>query len=234
MIAFTTSLLEDQRRSQREQMVRRDISSSGFDGRTPIEDPRVIQAIRGVPRHRFVPPAVMASAYDDTALPIGCGQTISQPYMVALMTERLCLSQEAVVLEVGTGSGYQTAVLAEIAAHVYTVEIIPELAEIARQRLKNLGYVNITARVGDGYRGWAEHAPYDAIMLTAAPEEIPPAVIAQLKPGGRMILPLGRTSDAQSLMLVVRQPDGEIHQERIIPVRFVPMTRETVSAPVVS
>lgn len=204
---------------QRTRMVEHQIEARG------ISDPRVLQAMRTVPRHEFVPGSLRAAAYDDSALPIGEGQTISQPYIVALMTELLVLEPGDRVLEVGTGSGYQAAVLAEIGAEVYTIEIIPSLADTARKLLARLGYRNITVRCGDGYHGWPDQAPFDAIIVTAAPDQPPPALVDQLKPGGRLVMPLGPPQRTQELVLITKSGDGTVRQERVALVRFVPLTR---------
>lgn len=195
-------------------------------GRTPVSDARVIEAIATVPRHEFVPKPHRANAYEDRPLPIGHDQTISQPYVVARMTEALDLDPSDVVLEIGTGSGYQAAVLAELCGQVYTIEIVPELGETARRRLAELGYDNVAVRVGDGYQGWPEHAPFDAIIVTAAPESVPQPLIDQLKPGGRLVIPVGPQSGAQQLLLVRKDSDGNITRESLELVRFVPMTGE--------
>ncbi|MCC6208617.1 MAG: protein-L-isoaspartate(D-aspartate) O-methyltransferase [Gammaproteobacteria bacterium] len=185
--------------------------------------PRVIAAIESVPRHRFVPPGMQSSAYENRPLAIGLGQTISQPFIVALMTDMLDPGPEDVVLEIGTGSGYQAAVLARIVRQVYSVETLPELARTARDHLKRLGHRNVEVRVGDGHQGWAEHAPYDAIIVTAAAPEIPPALLDQLKPGGRMVIPVGLRHATQDLALITKGADGEIHRRSILPVAFVPL-----------
>ncbi len=187
-----------------------------------IRDPAVLRAMGKVPRHRFVPKEVVGAAYDDCPLPIGYGQTISQPYVVAFMTEQLGLKPHDRVLEIGTGSGYQAAILAEIVAEVYTVEIITPLAERAEATLVDLGYTNIHVRAGDGYLGWPEAAPFDAIIVTCAPENVPPPLIDQLKDGGRMIIPVGPTY-AQELVLL-RKQGGKVKRQAVLPVRFVPMT----------
>ena len=204
-------------REARKRMVEEQIRARG------IKDPRVLAAMEKVPRHEFVPAQFRADAYADQPLPIGMGQTISQPYIVAYMTEQLKLKGDEKVLEIGTGSGYQAAVLAQLAREVYTIEIIPELGKRAAETLKRLGYRNVHVRIGDGYRGWPEQAPFDAIIITAAPEQIPEPLIAQLKEGGRMILPVGDVY--QELVLVTKTAKG-LHRERKIPVRFVPMTGE--------
>jgi protein-L-isoaspartate(D-aspartate) O-methyltransferase len=186
-----------------------------------IRDARTLAAMRQVPRHLFVPPALAGDAYGDHALPIGHGQTISQPYVVAFMTEALGLRGGDTVLEVGTGSGYQAAVLAEIAAHVYTIEIVVPLAEEARERLARLGYRNVEVRAGDGYQGWPEKAPFDAVMVTAAAPRVPEPLKQQLKDGGRLVIPVGESD--QEVMVITRRGTGYA-EERVLPVRFVPMT----------
>ena len=186
----------------------------------------VMAAMRKVPRHRFVPFLQEIFAYDNRPLPIGESQTISQPYIVALMTDFLDLKSGDTVLEVGTGSGYQAAVLAELAAKVYTIEIVESLGKRATRLLRELGYRNVEVRIGDGYNGWPEAAPFDSIIVTAAPGEIPKPLVDQLKPGGRMVIPVGGTHDAQQLLLVEKQPDGTTATKRTLPVRFVPFTRE--------
>jgi protein-L-isoaspartate(D-aspartate) O-methyltransferase len=186
-----------------------------------VRDARTLEAMRKVPRHLFVPPEMAGQAYDDHPLPIGHGQTISQPYIVAFMTEALGLKGGETVLEVGTGSGYQAAVLAQIAAHVYTIEIVAPLADEARQRLRRLGYTNVEVRAGDGYLGWPEAAPFDGIMLTAAAPRVPEPLEQQLKDGGRLILPVG--DEWQELVLVTRR-GARYEEKRVLPVRFVPMT----------
>ncbi len=201
----------------RERMVRDQIAARD------IRDSRVLAAMRRVPRHLFVPAEVQHLAYVDSPLPIGMSQTISQPYIVAFMTEALELKPRDRVLEIGTGSGYQAAVLAELVKEVYTIEIVEPLARDAEARLKRLGYTNIHLRVGDGYRGWPDAAPFDAIMLTAAPDHVPQPLLDQLREGGRLILPLGRGE--QDLVRLRRTRQG-IQREILLPVRFVPMTGE--------
>lgn len=188
-----------------------------------VRDPLVLRAMRRVPRHRFVPEAEVADAYADTPLPIGHGQTISQPYIVARMTELIRPSPAFRVLEIGTGSGYQAAVLADIVSHVYTVEIVAPLAEAALRRLRLAGYENVTGSIGDGYFGWKEQAPYDAIVVTAAVPRIPPPLIDQLKEGGRLVLPIGPPSGPQHLTLVEKNRGG-VSSRKVLPVRFVPFT----------
>lgn len=184
----------------------------------------VMQAMAKVPRHEFVPVDQRPFAYKNRPLSIGYGQTISQPYIVALMTDLLNLTQTDRVLEVGTGSGYQAAVLAELTARVYSIEIIKELGEQAERRLKRLGYKNIEVRVGDGYYGWKAHGPYDGIIVTAAAGHIPPPLIQQLKPGGRMVIPVGSPFMVQQLVLVEKKGDEKIETRQVLPVRFVPLT----------
>ena len=185
-----------------------------------IHDPRVLDAMSRVERHLFVPEAVRAESYGDHPVPIGDGQTISQPYIVAFMTQALAVEPQHRVLEIGTGSGYQAAILAELAKEVYTIEILPSLGERARGTLESLGYKNVHVLIGNGYLGWPEHAPFDRIMVTAAPAEIPPALVDQLREGGRMAIPVGR--DDQELRIVERSGDG-IKTLQTLPVRFVPM-----------
>ncbi len=187
-------------------------------------DKRVEEAMMAVPRHKFVPPGSRSYAYADTALPISHKQTISQPYIVALMTDLAEVTSESVVLEVGTGSGYQAAVLSELVSHVYSIEIIRPLGLEARLLLQKLGYDNVTVKIGDGYHGWPEHAPFDAILVTAAAEHIPEQLIEQLKPGGRLVIPVGKPGQTQSLRVLTKGADGEIEQRDILPVVFVPLT----------
>ena len=191
-----------------------------------VKDPNVLRAMRIVPRHAFVRSGEQRYAYADHPLPIGYDQTISQPYIVAFMTEALKLDPNSVVFEVGTGSGYQAAVCAEICREVYTIEIVEELAKTAKKRLKELGYPNVFAKAGDAFFGWPEHAPFDAIIGTAAAGRIPEPLIEQLKPGGRMILPYGSPYGFQYLVLITKDKDGNLKSENVMPVRFVPMTGE--------
>ena len=188
-----------------------------------ITDARVLSAMRRVPRERFVPPDQHQWAYEDRPLPIGFRQTISQPYIVAYMTQALRLTPHMKVLEVGTGSGYQAAVLAELAGAVYSIEIVTPLAERARDTLAQLGYDNVQVRQGDGYAGWPEQAPFDAIMVTAAPDHVPQPLVDQLAIGGRLIIPVGQ--DRQTLTIITRTKDG-VEQDTTLPVLFVPMTGE--------
>ena len=187
-------------------------------------DKRVMDAVKKVPRHKFVPRDMDAHAYDDRPLPIGEGQTISQPYMVALMTDLLAVDENDVVLEVGTGSGYQTAILAQLVKQVYSIEIIPTLRDHAAKLLQTMGYHNVEVRLGDGYLGWPEHAPYDAIIVTAAAMNIPPPLEDQLKPNGKLVIPVGLWGYSQELFLVEKDKDGKISHKSILPVAFVPLT----------
>jgi len=214
------------RTAERHQMVEaieRMRLSVGGDVGDPVFDPRVLAALRSVPRHEFVPHGLSSIAYTNQALPIGLGQTISQPFIVGLMTDLLQVKPSDRVLEIGTGSGYQAAVLSLLAREVYSIEIVAELGKTAALTLSRLGYANIATRIGDGYQGWEEHAPYDAIIVTAAPNHVPPALIGQLKSGGRLIVPVGEIS--QELIVVVKATDGTTTSTRIIPVRFVTLTR---------
>ena len=205
---------------EREAMVRDQLEARDID------NPAVLEAMGAVRRHEFVPAMLETRAYADHPLPIGNQQTISQPYIVALMTQLAEVSANDVVLEVGTGSGYQAAVLAEIVDQVYTIEIISELAASARERLTSLGYDNVSVRAGDGYLGWEEKAPFDAILVTAAAPEVPPPLVEQLKQGGIMIIPIGPRSQVQSLRRIQKAEDGSTTNEEVIPVVFVPLTRE--------
>jgi protein-L-isoaspartate(D-aspartate) O-methyltransferase len=187
-------------------------------------DPKVMDAMRKVPRHEFVPRQERREAYENRPLPIGHGQTISQPYIVALMTDLLEPKRQHKVLEVGTGSGYQAAILAELAAEVFTIEIIEPLGNGAKERLKQLNYKNVHVRIGDGYYGWEEHGPFDGIVVTAAASHIPPPLIQQLKPGGRMVIPVGSRFMVQQLVVVEKDATGKLTTRQILPVRFVPLT----------
>ena len=209
-------------REARERMVQEQMVVRG------IRDPRVLEALRKVPRHRFVPPGVQAFAYADSPLPIGFGQTISQPYVVAFMTEALELKPQDRVLEIGTGSGYQAAVLSLLVREVYSMEIVEQLSKQAEARLKEMGYGNVHVRIGDGYRGWPEAAPFDAIIVTAAPPDVPPVLVAQLRLGGRMVVPVGRYQ--QDLIRLRRTANG-LERESLLPVSFVPMVPEGERVP---
>ena len=184
---------------------------------------RVIQALQSVPRHAFVPTELQCSAYANHPLPIGYGQTISQPYIVALMTELIRPREEDVVLEIGTGSGYQAAILAQLVKRVYSLEIVPQLAELARERLQRLGYGNVEVRAGNDYSGWPEHAPYDAILVTAAADSVPPALIEQLKPGGTLIIPVASRFGGQALHVIDKDAHCRIDETNVLPVLFVPL-----------
>lgn len=185
--------------------------------------PGVRAALGKVERHRFVPPGQVASAYRNHPLPIGAGQTISQPYIVALSTDLVQPRAGQRVLEVGTGSGYQAAMLAEIVGRVYTIELIASLGNAAAERLRALGYANVEVRIGDGYAGWPEAAPFDAIVVTAAAPRVPAALVAQLRPGGRMVIPVGESAAAQELLVLAKRADGSIETRAVLPVRFVPL-----------
>ena len=185
--------------------------------------PAVRTALGKVERHRLVPPGEASRAYRNHPLPIGNGQTISQPYIVALSTDLLAVDKSSVVLEVGTGSGYQAAVLAEVASRVYSIEIIESLGKTAAKRLEELGYGNIEIRIGDGYAGWPERAPFDGILVTAAAPRVPQALVDQLKPGGRMVIPVGGEGETQYLKLLTKRADGGVDEKRVLPVRFVPL-----------
>jgi protein-L-isoaspartate(D-aspartate) O-methyltransferase len=202
-------------------MIREQIESRG------ITNARVLAAMTKVPRHKFVPEHLADAAYEDHPLPIGYNQTISQPYIVALMTELLQLQPGARVLEVGTGSGYQAAILAEVGAQVYTLEILEPLAKTSAELLQRLGYTSVHVKQGDGYLGWPEHAPYDAIIVTAAADHVPPPLVVQLKRGGRLVIPVGEGQAQQSLLLVEKGADGNVTTQNVAPVLFVPLTRET-------
>jgi len=210
-------------RARRQHMVERQLAGRGID------DARVLEAMRKVPRHRFVPGASAGQAYFDQPLPIGHEQTISQPYIVALMSQLAQLAPADRVLEVGTGSGYQAAVLGELAAEVYTIEIVAPLAEQAARVLGELGYRRVFVRAGDGYAGWPEHAPFDAILVTAAPERIPAPLLHQLRPGGRLVIPVGPVHAVQELRVVEKRADGSVHEQVVTPVRFVPLTGDAAT-----
>lgn len=218
-LVFSTRCSAQSYDEARRQMVRDQLEARD------ITDPLVLHAMAVVPRERFVPGLVRVEAYADHALPIGNSQTISQPYIVALMTQLAELEPDDVVLEIGTGSGYQAAVLATIVDKVFTVEIIPELAAPARERFVALGYANIETRVGDGFVGWEERGPFDAILVTAAPDEVPVPLIEQLAPGGVLVIPVGPQSQVQNLRRIRKNTDGSTTSENVLPVRFVPLVR---------
>jgi protein-L-isoaspartate(D-aspartate) O-methyltransferase len=206
-------------------MVAEQLAAPGRD----ITNARVLTVMGRIPRHEFVPERLRRDAYRDYPLPIGHGQTISQPYIVAFMTEQLEPKPTDRVLEIGTGSGYQAAVLAELVAKVYTIEIVTELAQRAAADLKRLGYTNVHVRAGDGYKGWAEAAPFDAIIVTCAPERVPQPLVDQLKEGGRLIIPVGRIWNQELVLL--RKRGGKLEQHAVLPVSFVPMTGEAAGKP---
>ncbi len=212
-----SKLSDETLKRMRHRMVERQIKARG------IENPKVLEAMREVKRHLFVPEKIYNHAYDDSALPIGEDQTISQPYIVALMTNLLKPDKDDKVLEIGTGSGYQAAVLAKIVKEVYTIEIVEELGKRAAKLLEKLDYENVHTRIGDGYKGWPEKAPFDGVIVTAAPDHVPEPLVEQLKVGGRMVIPVG--DRYQELMLITKNEEG-VRQEQVIPVRFVPMTGE--------
>jgi protein-L-isoaspartate(D-aspartate) O-methyltransferase len=217
LIAIYTMVQEDPFASQRKQMVKSQLKARGIDHKATLK------AMTKVPRHYFVPENLMEYAYLDRPLPIGNSQTISQPYIVAFMTAAIKPSPGMKILEIGTGSGYQAAVLAEIVAEVYTIEIVPELAQKAAKILNTLGYENITSKAGDGYLGWEAYAPFDAVVVTAALDHIPEALIAQLKDEGALVMPVGEQGETQALKLVKKR-DKKITQKNLAPVRFVPFT----------
>ncbi|HRZ07916.1 MAG TPA: protein-L-isoaspartate(D-aspartate) O-methyltransferase [Candidatus Competibacteraceae bacterium] len=217
---------DDQHQQARQRLLERVVTETRETGRSTGLDElsgRVMQAMATVPRHRFVPPEQCEWAYADRPLPIGRGQTISQPFIVALMTELLALGPEDVVLEIGTGSGYQTAVLASLARQVYSLERIPELADAATQRLQELGFANVAVRAGDGCLGWEEQAPFDGIMVTAAAATVPEALVRQLKPGGRLVIPVGPPQWTQDLQVLDKDEQGRVHVRSVLPVVFVPL-----------
>jgi protein-L-isoaspartate(D-aspartate) O-methyltransferase len=191
-----------------------------------VTDPNILQAMLDVPRHWFVPASQQRAAYYDGPQPIGYGQTISQPFIVAYMTQCLDLSPESKVLEIGTGSGYQAAVLSEFTQHVYTIEIVEPLGKRAMETFKHRGYNTIRVKIGDGYKGWPEYAPFDAVIVTCAPDHIPQPLVDQLKPDGKIVIPVGSRWGVQELLLVTKKPDGTLKRESKMPVRFVPLTRD--------
>jgi protein-L-isoaspartate(D-aspartate) O-methyltransferase len=206
--------------------IERDVSETRqYLGKSRLDD-RVMAAIGAVPRHEFVPESLRERAYQNRPLPIGAGQTISQPYIVALMTDLAGVDEDSIVLEVGTGSGYQAAVLAAIADHVYTIEIVEPLGRRAEAALARLGYENVSVRIGDGYAGWPEAAPFDAIVVTAAAGEVPEPLIEQLATGGRMVIPVGPRGGVQSLRVLEKNDTGAVEAVDVLPVSFVPFTRE--------
>lgn len=211
-----------QHRRLLEEVARDTAETASFTGRARLS-PRVAAALAKVQRHRFVPDSEAPYAYINRPRPIGHGQTISQPFIVAIMTELLDLAPGDRVLEIGTGSGYQAAILAEVAGAVFTIEVVEELAKTAAERLKRLGYVGVEVRHGDGYKGWPEKAPFDAIVVTAAPERIPEALVEQLKPGGRLVIPVGPQGGPQALYRCVKGADGKLACDSRLPVAFVPM-----------
>lgn len=224
---FRAQTGDEDLRWQREEMVRTQLAVPRGWMAEPVRDPQVLQAFREVPRHCFVPAEWVRYAYRDHPLPIGHGQTISQPYMVAKMTELVQPQKHHRVLEIGTGSGYQAAILSRLVAEVYTIEIVEPLALDARSRLAELGYKNVEVRAGDGYLGWPEHAPFDSIVVTAGATEIPPDLVEQLKPGGRMVIPVGPTLETQKLFLLTKGSRGprDVRTQEIMDVRFVPLVR---------
>ena len=209
----------DPYQSQRDRMVAEQIQARG------VRNPEVLKAMRGTPRHLFVPEPMRPQAYQDSPLPIGNGQTISQPYIVAVMTELLEPAKTQKVLEIGTGSGYQAAVLSPLVKQLFSIEIVPQLAKESSDLLKKLNYANVTVRAGDGYLGWPEEAPFDRIIVTAAPPEIPKALLDQLKPGGKLVAPVGRSVLEQDLVVIEKGADGKLRQRSVFPVRFVPMVK---------
>jgi protein-L-isoaspartate(D-aspartate) O-methyltransferase len=221
----TAQTTQPDRADERAAMVSQQIAEPA-DGRQRVTDESVLGAMRAVPRHEFVPENRRRAAYSDHALPIGHGQTISQPYIVALMTELLKIGPESKVLEIGTGSGYQAAVLAHLTPNVFTIEIVKPLHERARRVLKEQGYDGVTCRTADGYFGWAEHAPFDAIIVTCAAGHLPPALWEQLKPGGRIVIPIGGPYEVQRLVVLSKEADGSRRSQTVTAVRFVPMTGE--------
>jgi len=204
--------------AERERMVKEQVAMRG------VTDERVLRAMRKVPREQFVPEQIRGQSYSDGPLPIGYDQTISQPFVVAFMTEKLGLRPTDRVLEIGTGSGYQAAILAELAAKVYTIEIVEPLGKRAEETLQRLGYKNVQVKIGDGYQGWSEHAPFDAVIVTCAPDHVPQPLVEQIKEGGRIVIPVGPAGD-QTLYLLEKK-NGRLEQRNVLPVSFVPMTGE--------
>jgi protein-L-isoaspartate(D-aspartate) O-methyltransferase len=218
---FSLALLwgQDPVAIERARMVRTQIEERG------VRNPEVLRVMRAVPRHLFIPEPMRSQAYEDHPVPVGYGQTISQPYIVGLMTELLEPNKDLTVLEIGTGSGYQAAVLSGLVKHLYTIEIVPELARSAAATLEKLGYRNVTVRHGDGYQGWPEQAPFDRIIITAAPPEIPKTLLEQLKLGGKLVAPVGSSVFGQDLVVIDKALNGRLRRRSIIPVMFVPMVR---------
>ena len=218
---------DDHFRDSREQMIRlieADVRYTSHYLKQSILDTRVLDAMLKVPRHEFVPPPMVDKAYQNRPLPIGHGQTISQPYIVAIMTDLLDIDPDQRILEIGTGSGYQAAVLAALGTRVWSIEIIPALGKQAKTRLQRLGYDRVEVRIGDGYYGWPEQADFDAIIVTAAASHIPPPLLKQLKPGGKMIIPVGSRYTTQQLILITRGENNEFVTRQVLPVKFVPLT----------
>lgn len=227
MLILTASPAAAERAKERELMVLsiENLAATAGPASSRRIDPKVLRVMRQVPRHLLVPEEVRAHAYRNTALPIGFEQTISQPYIVALMTDLLDVKPDHAVLEVGTGSGYQAAVLSPLVRQVYTIEIVEPLAQQASRRLAELGYANATVRAGDGYAGWPEHAPFDRIIVTAGADHLPRPLIDQLRPGGRMVIPVGTSRNSLELTVVEKNRKGRIRKRHILPVAFVPLTR---------
>ncbi len=227
-MTMSTACSQEDFESQRQalvEIVREESVLAVEYGAPPISE-ATLDVLGNIPRHEFVPDGQKPFAYWNRPLPIGGDQTISQPYIVALMTDLAEVSKDDIVLEIGTGSGYQAAVLSELAAHVYTIEIIDWLGQRAEEDLERLGYDNVSVRLGDGYAGWPEHAPFDAIVVTAAPEEVPQPLIDQLAVGGRMVIPVGGQDEVQTLHLLMKDEEGMLTVQGVIPVRFVPLTRD--------
>jgi protein-L-isoaspartate(D-aspartate) O-methyltransferase len=218
-LAFALVAAADPYAPRRAAMVRETIEARG------VKNPAVLKSVRTVPRHLFVPAYLRDQAYQDRPLPLAQGQTISQPYIVAVMTELLEPDRSHRVLEIGTGSGYQAAVLSPLVREVFTMEIVPELAESSARRLASLGYSNVTVRLGDGYKGWPDKAPFDRIILTASPKDVPPALLDQLKPGGKLVGPVGAGFFDQELIVIDKGRDGTLKRRAVLPVRFVPMVK---------
>ena len=225
LLSVAAAQSADRYASQRDVMVKEQLESRD------IRSPAVLRVMRKVPRHLFVPEPMRETAHLDQPLPIGYGQTISQPYVVAFMTEQLDVRREHKVLEIGTGSGYQAAVLGELAGEVYTIEIVQELGAWARRVLAEQGYDNVHVRIGNGYLGWPEEAPFDRIILTAAPEKLPVTLVDQLKPGGRLVAPVGPTYGTQEIVVLDKRRDGKTRRRSVLPVTFVPMVQEPAPSP---